>query len=45
MGDLWNSLIFDPMLNSLIILYTFLGNSFGLTIIVFTLIVNLIMRD
>ena len=43
MGDLWNALIFDPMLNSLIILYTFLGNNFGLTIIVFTLIVNIIM--
>ena len=43
MGDLWNALIFDPMLNSLIILYTFLGNNFGLTIIVFTLIAGVVL--
>ncbi|MEE8442144.1 MAG: YidC/Oxa1 family membrane protein insertase [Dehalococcoidia bacterium] len=39
---LWNGLIFDPMLNGLVVLYAILGHNFGITIIVFTVLVRLI---
>ena len=42
MGDLWN-LVFQPMLNGLILLYSLLFHNFGLTIIVFTILVRLMM--
>jgi YidC/Oxa1 family membrane protein insertase len=40
--QLWNTLIFQPMLNGLLFLYSLLGRSFGLSIIVFTVLVRLI---
>ncbi|MCH7705833.1 MAG: membrane protein insertase YidC, partial [Chloroflexi bacterium] len=38
---IWNGLILNPMLNGLIALYALLGRNFGLTIIVFTILVRL----
>ena len=38
---LWNGLIFNPMLNGLVVLYAILGHNFGITIIVFTILVRL----
>lgn len=43
MGDLWNVLFFDPMLNGLIVLYGVLLNNFGLAIIIFTLLVRVLI--
>ena len=39
---MWNTLILNPMVNSLLLIYDFLGNNFGLAIIVFTIIIRLI---
>jgi YidC/Oxa1 family membrane protein insertase len=39
--NLWNTLIIDPMLNTLLWIYSLLGN-FGLAIILFTIVVRLI---
>lgn len=41
--QLWTVFFFDPVLNALLILYTFLFNNFGLTIIVFTVIVRILI--
>ncbi|HEX2174161.1 MAG TPA: YidC/Oxa1 family membrane protein insertase, partial [Dehalococcoidia bacterium] len=41
--DLWTNLFFDPMLNILLGLYAILFHNFGLTIIVFTIIVRLLI--
>lgn len=38
---LWNELIFNPMLNGLVVMYTLLGRNFGTTIIVFTILIRL----
>ncbi|MBM3119683.1 MAG: membrane protein insertase YidC [Chloroflexi bacterium] len=43
MAELWNTIILEPVLNSLIALCTVLGGSFGLAIIVLTVIVRLIL--
>ena len=40
---IWNTVIFDPVLNSLIALSTYRGNSFGWAIIALTVIVRLIL--
>jgi YidC/Oxa1 family membrane protein insertase len=40
-GDLWNFIIFEPMLNGLIVLYSILFHNFGLTIVALTIIVRL----
>ena len=40
---IWDTFIFNPILNSLIALSTYLGNNFGWAIIVLTVIVRLIM--
>ncbi len=42
MSLLWNTVIVDPMINALLFIYSLLGNNFGLSIIVFTLLVRLI---
>jgi YidC/Oxa1 family membrane protein insertase len=39
---MWNTLILDPMINTLLVIYSFLGQNFGLAIIVFTILVRLI---
>ena len=39
---MWNTFIVDPMTNSLLFIYSILGQNFGLSIIVFTLLVRLI---
>ena len=41
MTELWNTIILEPVLNSLIALCTMLGGSFGLAIIVLTVVVRL----
>lgn len=41
--DLWNLLLFEPMLNSIITLYGLLFHNFAITIITFTLLVRLLM--
>lgn len=43
MVELWNTLFFQPMLNGLIVLYSILFQNFGLTIVVFTVIVRVLM--
>lgn len=40
--NIWNTLILDPMINSLMWIYSGLGENFGLAIIVFTILVRLI---
>lgn len=39
---IWNTLIFDPMLNALLFLYQLLFNNFFLTILIFTVLIRLI---
>lgn len=39
---MWDLLILNPMINTLLWIYSFLGNNFGLAIIVFTILVRLI---
>jgi len=39
---MWNTIILDPMINTLLFLYSILGANFGLTIILFTVLVRLI---
>jgi YidC/Oxa1 family membrane protein insertase len=41
MAELWNTIIFEPVLNSLIALCTVLGGNFGFAIIVLTVVVRL----
>ncbi len=42
MTQLWNTFIFQPMLNGLLFLYSLLARNFGLSIIVFTVLVRLL---
>ena len=42
-GEIWDLIILNPMVNVLIIVSKYLFNNFGLTIIVLTIIVNLLM--
>lgn len=39
--SLWNTILYQPLLNLLIVLYNFLGHSMGVAIIVLTLLVRL----
>lgn len=39
---MWDTLILNPMMNSLLWIYDFLANNFGLAIIVFTIVVRLV---
>jgi len=43
MADIWNTIILEPVLNSLIALCTMLANNFGLAIIVLTIAVRLVL--
>ncbi|MBU0492679.1 MAG: YidC/Oxa1 family membrane protein insertase [Chloroflexi bacterium] len=38
----WNTVIFNPLLNTLVLLTTILGNNYGLAIIVFTILIRVI---
>jgi len=40
--QLWNTIIFQPLLNLLLFLYAVLGRSFGLAVIVFTVLVRVV---
>ena len=42
-GALWNTVIIQPMLNGLVLLYIGLFNNFGLAIIAFTVIIRLVL--
>jgi len=42
-GNIWNTIILEPVLNSLIALSTMLGNNFGLAIIVLTIVVRVVL--
>lgn len=42
MGQFWNTIFFDPILNGLIVLYSVLFQNFGLAIIAFTIFIRLI---
>ena len=42
-GDIWNAVIIGPMINSLVILYDISFNNFGISILIFTLIIRVIM--
>jgi YidC/Oxa1 family membrane protein insertase len=39
---MWDTLILNPMINALLLIYDFLGNNFGLAIIVFTVVIRVI---
>ena len=39
---MWNTLILNPMINTLLLIYSFLGENFGLAVIAFTILVRLI---
>lgn len=39
---MWDTIILNPMINALLVIYSFLGQNFGLSIIVFTILVRLI---
>jgi YidC/Oxa1 family membrane protein insertase len=39
---MWDTLILNPMVNMLLLIYDFLGNNFGLAIVVFTVVVRVI---
>ena len=41
-GLIWNQLIMQPMVNSLVLLYTLLFSNFGLSILIFTAIIRLV---
>ena len=43
MAEIWNLIILEPVLNSLIALSTYLANNFGLAIIVLTIVVRFIL--
>jgi YidC/Oxa1 family membrane protein insertase len=43
MADIWNTIILEPVLNSLIALSTMVGNNFGLAIIVLTVVVRIVL--
>ncbi|MEK7281214.1 MAG: YidC/Oxa1 family membrane protein insertase, partial [Chloroflexota bacterium] len=42
MIELWNALLFQPMLNLLVIFYTVLFHNFGVAIIGFTILIRLL---
>lgn len=42
MAAIWNTLILDPLMNGLVVLYANLGQNFGIAIIVFTIIVRIV---
>jgi len=42
-GDIWNLIAMQPMINVLIVLTNYLFNNFGLAIIVLTIIVNVVL--
>jgi len=42
-GDIWNLIAMQPMINTLIVLTSYLLNSFGLAIIALTIVVNVLM--
>jgi YidC/Oxa1 family membrane protein insertase len=39
---IWDTLILNPMINALILIYDFLGNNFGIAIVVFTALIRAI---
>lgn len=43
MGNLFNSLLYQPILKTLVFLYSFLGNNFGWAVIVLTILIRLIL--
>ena len=42
-GDIWNAAIITPMINSLVLLYSVFFSNFGLSIVIFTVIVRAIL--
>jgi YidC/Oxa1 family membrane protein insertase len=38
----WNTVILNPMINAMMLIYQFLGHNFGLAIIIFTILIRLI---
>lgn len=42
MSQLWNTFILEPMINFLLFVYSLLGRNFGISIIVFTVLVRLL---
>ena len=42
-GDIWNMVIVQPMINSLVLLYSYLFLNFGLAIIAFTILVRAVL--
>jgi len=43
MVDIWNTIVLEPILNSLVALCSMLANNFGLAIIVLTIVVRLVL--
>ena len=42
-GEIWNGVIIRPMINSLVLLYSVFFDSFGLSILIFTLVIRGLM--
>ncbi|SVD57669.1 uncharacterized protein METZ01_LOCUS410523, partial [marine metagenome] len=42
LGFIWNQIILGPMINSLIMLYAVLFSNFGISILVFTVLIRLV---
>jgi len=40
---MWETLILNPMINSLLVIYNLVGQSFGLSIIIFTVLIRMLM--
>lgn len=40
---MWETLILNPMINSLLVIYNLVGQSFGLSIIIFTVIIRMLL--
>ena len=43
LGTIWNTLLVNPILNLLVVLYTFLGQNMGLAIIVLTILIRALL--
>ena len=39
-GQIWNSILIQPMVNSLVLLYSMANSNFGIAIVLFTIIIR-----
>ena len=41
-GTIWNTVIQEPMINGLMVMYKLFGDNFGISILIFTVIIRVI---